>query len=291
MEIKDLIIGNTYSAKEYSEVFECSYMSGMNYSKKTKTLVLISKQNNGIYNDKWESKILHYTGQGTVGDQTLTRNNKILFESKEKGTKVFLFEVFNKGEYFYQGEVELAEKPYQVNEPDVNGNIRIVWKFPIKKIDNNLPTPIQEEEIIKIENKAEMSLSSITYEELKEKAYGVDGIVSERPVVTLHRTRNPYVSKHVKNRANGVCDLCGKEAPFNNKDNTPYLESHHVIKISDNGPDVVYNAVALCPNCHKKLHILEDPEDIKKLSNIILKYLIEDDAEEQIELHRELFKD
>lgn len=199
--------------------------------------------------------------------------------------------MFKNGEYVFQGEVELVSKPYQVNEPDINGNIRKVWKFPIKKVDNTLPTPISEDEIIKNEKKSEKSLNAYSYEELREKAYGVDGIVSERPVVTMHRARNPYASKHVKNRANGICDLCGKEAPFNNKDNTPYLESHHVIKISDNGPDVVYNAVALCPNCHKKLHILEDPEDIKKLSNIILKYLMEDDAEEQIELYRELFKD
>ena len=64
MNINDLIIGNIYYASEYSEAFKCSHQSGMNYSTKTNTLVLISKQNNGIYNDKWDynTKILHYAG-------------------------------------------------------------------------------------------------------------------------------------------------------------------------------------------------------------------------------------
>ena len=80
------------------------------------------------------------------------------------------------------------------------------------------------------------------------------------------------------------------KAPFNNKDNTPYLESHHVVKISDNGPDVVYNAVALCPNCHKKMHVLEEKKDIDKLTKIILKYLLEDEEKSLLIEYKKLFK-
>ena len=28
------------------------------------------------------------------------------------------------------------------------------------------------------------------------------------------------------------------------------------------------NAVALCPNCHRKMHILDDPEDVEKLKEV-----------------------
>ena len=145
LAIDDLIIGNTYSAKEYSGAFKCSHMGVMNYSSKTKSLVLISKQNNGIYNDKWDynTKILHYTG-GQVGDQVLTAANKRLLNAKSDGTKVYLFEVFKNGEYFYQGEVELVDLPYQVEELDINGNNRKVWKFPIRKIDGRLPAAVRE---------------------------------------------------------------------------------------------------------------------------------------------------
>lgn len=293
MKIDDLIVGNIYKSEEYAKVFKCSYMSGMNYSKETNTLVLISKQNNECYRDKWdiETNTLHYTGQGTIGDQELYKGaNKRLLESKQNNTKVYLFEVFKETENIYQGEVELVSKPYQVFEEDINKNIRKVWKFPIRKIDLCKPAPIDEEEIKKVEKKLEKEILKEDEKSIKEKAFKVDGKVDTRPVVSMHRSRNQYVCKYVKTRANGKCDLCGEPAPFNNKDNTPYLESHHVITLSNNGPDTIYNAVALCPNCHRKIHVLEDPKDIKKLSRILLKYLLDDGEKEVIGKFTDLFE-
>ena len=51
-------------------------------------------------------------------------------------------------------------------------------------------------------------------------------------------------------------------------DNNPYLESHHVKWLSKGGEDEVKNIVALCPNCHKRMHILNKKEDVKLLKNI-----------------------
>ena len=67
--------------------------------------------------------------------------------------------------------------------------------------------------------------------------------------------RNPDVVAEVLFRANGKCELCGCKAPFiRKKDNTPYLEVHHRDPLSSGGPDTVDNALALCPNCHRKIH-------------------------------------
>ena len=56
-------------------------------------------------------------------------------------------------------------------------------------------------------------------------------------------------------RANGVCELCGKAAPFARRiDGSPYLEVHHRVMLSDDGDDTVENAVAACPNCHREEH-------------------------------------
>lgn len=67
--------------------------------------------------------------------------------------------------------------------------------------------------------------------------------------------RNPDVVAEVLNRAKGVCERCGAPAPFRRaKDNTPYLEVHHVRLLSEGGDDSVENAKALCPNCHRELH-------------------------------------
>jgi 5-methylcytosine-specific restriction enzyme A len=56
-------------------------------------------------------------------------------------------------------------------------------------------------------------------------------------------------------RANGKCDDCGADAPFlKRKDNRPYLEVHHRVQLAADGDDTVENAMALCPNCHRRQH-------------------------------------
>lgn len=76
-----------------------------------------------------------------------------------------------------------------------------------------------------------------------------------RPVVSLVFERNPYVVVEVLGRANGYCERCKSLAPFKKrKDNTPYLEVHHRVRLADGGEDTVENAIALCPNCHRQLH-------------------------------------
>jgi 5-methylcytosine-specific restriction protein A len=67
--------------------------------------------------------------------------------------------------------------------------------------------------------------------------------------------RNPDVVADVLHHAAGTCQSCGKVAPFNRSSNgTPYLEVHHIKPLSQGGDDTVANAIALCPNCHRKKH-------------------------------------
>lgn len=67
--------------------------------------------------------------------------------------------------------------------------------------------------------------------------------------------RNPEVVVATLRRANGYCEKCGCMAPFIRKsDNTPYLEVHHTIPLSEGGEDNLKNTIALCPNCHRELH-------------------------------------
>jgi predicted HNH restriction endonuclease len=67
--------------------------------------------------------------------------------------------------------------------------------------------------------------------------------------------RNPIVIYEILKRANGKCENCKKSSPFlKDKDNTPYLEVHHKIPLSENGEDTIENAIALCPNCHRHAH-------------------------------------
>lgn len=67
--------------------------------------------------------------------------------------------------------------------------------------------------------------------------------------------RNPDVIAEVLIRANGICEECKAPAPFKRaSDGTPYLEVHHKVRLADGGEDTVDNTIAVCPNCHRKLH-------------------------------------
>ncbi len=77
--------------------------------------------------------------------------------------------------------------------------------------------------------------------------------------------RSFFITEYVKRKAKGFCDLCGKPAPFKNKTGIPYLENHHIKWLSRHGADTIENCVALCPNCHKKMHVVNSSTDIMNL--------------------------
>lgn len=72
-----------------------------------------------------------------------------------------------------------------------------------------------------------------------------------------------------------MCQYCKRPAPFIDKKGLPYLEVHHVIWLSRGGEDSIANTVALCPNCHTRMHILDKPEDVDKLQEVILSTVME----------------
>lgn len=78
----------------------------------------------------------------------------------------------------------------------------------------------------------------------------------QRKLVTLEViVRNPDVVASALFRAEGKCEHCTQAAPFiRRRDNTPYLEVHHKKHLADGGEDTLDNAIALCPNCHRKMH-------------------------------------
>ena len=108
-----------------------------------------------------------------------------------------------------------------------------------------------------------------SYEELRRKA-----IQHSAPATLRYQSststyiRDRYVSEYAKRRANGICQLCEQPAPFNDENGEPYLETHHVIWLADGGEDSIENTVALCPNCHRKMHTLNKEEDVNKLLSV-----------------------
>lgn len=65
--------------------------------------------------------------------------------------------------------------------------------------------------------------------------------------------RNPLVRRRARERARGRCEYCG-ERGFEMADGAVYLETHHVLPLSDGGLDTLQNVVALCANHHREAH-------------------------------------
>jgi 5-methylcytosine-specific restriction protein A len=75
--------------------------------------------------------------------------------------------------------------------------------------------------------------------------------------------RDPQVRAWVLKKAKGICEGCKKQVTFETHDDFPYLylEVHHVYPLGDGGSDRISNAVALCPNCHRRCHLSKDRKE------------------------------
>lgn len=75
----------------------------------------------------------------------------------------------------------------------------------------------------------------------------------KRTGTTTFFIRDEKVRKAVRHRANGQCEYC-KAKGFKTLYGTHYLETHHIIGLSEGGPDTMNNVIALCANDHRAAH-------------------------------------
>lgn len=264
----NLKINQVYTNEEITQLFQCAPQGGMRRSLQNNVLVLISQQNGKtIYEDKWIGNVLHYTGMGQISDQDINYSqNKTLAESNISNITLHLFEQFKEKEYVYAGIVTLIGEPYEQIEPDKEGNERKVVKFPIK-LSNSEYAPqssqIKLGEQILQKNIKKRSIKEIEQIALKQSSLNKNKN-SFRPVKTQIYTRDPAIREYVKKLANGICQLCELPAPFEVR-GEPFLHVHHIEYLSKGGEDTIENSIAVCPNCHARIHQLELKSDKDKL--------------------------
>lgn len=257
-------MGATLTNNDLHDIFGVGNMGGMRRSQKNNLLLIVSDHTKSFYEDKWYGDVLYYTGMGKFGDQQLTSQNKTLAESNKNGVAIYLCEVLESGKYIFHGRVQLVQEPFQEDQKDSEGSLHKVWIFPVKVVDSN--DSIDKEILDRYEATKEQTAKGMSEEELRQTAKEHSGKKSSyRSVSSTTYVRDPYIAEYAKNRAKGICQLCGQRAPFNDKDGKPYLESHHIIWLSKGGDDSIENTVALCPNCHRKMHVIADEKDVKLL--------------------------
>lgn len=131
----EFVKGKAYSNREILKKLKCACEGGIRYSKTTSTIGLFTSAPENFFdkaaNTKGGGKInFDYIGQGKVGDQTMSRNNKRLKEFLEaKGDVYFFFR--EQPDYKYMGKAYLNGHIHQIEQKDVNGQLRKVYVFPL----------------------------------------------------------------------------------------------------------------------------------------------------------------
>lgn len=77
--------------------------------------------------------------------------------------------------------------------------------------------------------------------------------------------RSTAIREYVIARADGQCEGCGDDAPFIGSTGEPYLHAHHIDELSSGGEDTLENVIALCPNCHYRVHHARDGEQFNEM--------------------------
>jgi hypothetical protein len=106
--------------------------------------------------------------------------------------------------------------------------------------------------------------ASVTFREQDQKSIPTQ-IPSRSSAVVNRFKRDSEVVRWTLAQANGTCECCNTKAPFEREDGIPYLEVHHLRMLSEGGSDSITNTVAVCPNCHRELHLGKQKDDLLKM--------------------------
>jgi len=85
----------------------------------------------------------------------------------------------------------------------------------------------------------------------------IDSPPEKRSVSGQAFVRSSEIRKRVLIRAKGNCEWCGQPG-FQVPDGSMFLETHHIIQLSEGGYDIESNVAALCPNHHREAHYGRD---------------------------------
>jgi len=216
-----------------------------------------SFQENGTY---W------YTGEGQRGDMTLTRGNRAILEHEKRGRTLELFEHEDRGLFRYQGRAQYL-KHHEELRPDADGASRRAIVFELELLPVLETTVDRARATDTPSPRWKMPLDQLRSLALAAAPRGAP----THARIRILRVRSDAVRLYVQRRANGVCELCEVPAPFKRRDGTPFLEAHHLDRISDGGPDHPAHVAAVCPNCHRAVHCASDGSTRNdRLRNIVL---------------------
>lgn len=205
-------------------------------------------------------------GEGQIGDMAFVRGNVAVRDHVINGKDLLLFEMLGKGKGVrFKGSYICDSWDYQP-APDSDGTMRRGIVFHL------IPIGTQNSDF----NDTEPNLIHLSTDEvsvLRSRAY-IDGEKtprsSEGNARRVYYERSKAIRDYALARAAGICEMCEQPAPFITKNGMPYLEVHHIQRLSDGGPDHPSKVGAICPNCHRAAHFgSEKKEFAQRLLEIV----------------------
>jgi 5-methylcytosine-specific restriction enzyme A len=203
-----------------------------------------------------------YFGEGQVGNMVMQRGNLAIASHTADGKSLLLFRKAPDGVRFV-GEM-VYEKHHIEKAPDREGNDRDAIVFELRPLSAVVESAEETSEIP----------TPKTLEELRTLAKAATATAPPNKIAAIRNIyqRSRDVRNYVLARALGKCEGCKAEAPFIRKDASPYLEPHHIRRLSDGGPDNPSFVIALCPNCHRRVHAGADGD---AYNQVLLKRMLE----------------
>jgi 5-methylcytosine-specific restriction protein A len=194
-----------------------------------------------------------YTGEGQLGDMTMQKGNKAILNHRENDKDIYLFEYTKKAHVRLIGKAECIGHHLE-QRTDSEGNLREAFIFHLAIVPERKGTGGDSDTPYINIGPTKISGKNKTLKELKDIALGsssdVKSVKQKQQEVYV---RSTAIKEYVLKRAGGICEYCLKDAPFKTKLG-PYLECHHILRLSDGGPDHPLNVIGICPNCHREAH-------------------------------------
>jgi 5-methylcytosine-specific restriction protein A len=254
--------------------FDGNRYSGIAPAPRNKVVLIFSgKEGHQFgYDDQWDQdgQTFSYTGEGQKGHMEFTKGNLAIRDHVQNGHALLLFEkVDRSGLYRYVGEMQCAGFRWDEG-PDLDKTLRKLIKFQLVRLDaaDEAPdTALAAQDSIESVASSALTDKSESLSTLRSRAYNA---TEPREVTQTEARRNLYkrsvsVATYVLARASGVCEHCEKPAPFKRSNGTPYLEVHHIERLSDGGLDAPDHVVAICPSCHRRAHYGSDRKQVNQL--------------------------
>ncbi len=259
------VIGRTYHRPDLQEQFGGNPRGGISTPARHPLVMLYTGEQGAQYgyHDRFHSDgNFWYTGEGRRGPMQMKRGNRAILNHESNGKGLHLFEYIKPPRVVYIGEMRYVGHHIE-ERPDQDKALRSAIVFELAFVSSrSAPSqPVAPEPPRRLANERSLWLRPLA--ELRTAAVARE---APAPAKSTKRTAKVYprsqaVRVYVIRRANGTCESCMMPAPFRTPADTPYLEPHHIRRLADEGPDDPAWMIALCPNCHRRVHHGADGEE------------------------------